>query len=77
LKICQFLVRNGRLVRNSIALKIQVSFQKFASTFGDKLLLQSVEKCNAVLRRDGFTIFQIVYMQNSIFVPEDRSQNLA
>jgi hypothetical protein len=56
MKICQFLVHNGRLVRNSTVLKKQDSFKKFASMFGDQLLLQFVEKCNIVLCCNGCTL---------------------
>jgi hypothetical protein len=49
----QFLVRNGRLLRSSIVLKTRDSFRKLVSSFADQLLLQSVEKCNAVFCREG------------------------
>jgi hypothetical protein len=76
-KTCQFLVRNGHLVRRSFVLKKQDSFRKLASPFGDQLLLQFVEKCNVVLCPDGCTLSQLVYKRNFIFVQEDRRQYLA
>jgi hypothetical protein len=66
------LMRNGRLLRSSILMKKQDFVLKLTSTFGGQLLLQFVEKCNAVLCRDGCTLFQLVYEQNSIFVPEEK-----
>jgi hypothetical protein len=65
-KICQFLVLNGSLVKSAIVLKKQDSFWKLVLMFGDQLLLQFVEKCNVVLCHDGSTLFQIVYKQNSL-----------
>jgi hypothetical protein len=59
-------------MRSSIALKNQETFRKVASILGDHLLISFVEKCNLVFCRDGRTVFQIVYKQNSIFVPEDK-----
>jgi hypothetical protein len=76
-KICQFLVRNGFFVRSSNVLKKQDSFCKLVSMFGDQLLLQFVDKCNIVLCCDRWTLFQVAYKQNSMFVPEERRQHLA
>jgi hypothetical protein len=70
-------MRNDSPVRNSIVLKKEDSFRKLASTFGDQLLLQFVEKSNLILCCDGCTLFEIVYKQNSIFGPADRRQHLA
>jgi hypothetical protein len=58
-------------------LKKQDSFRKLASKFGDKMLLQVFEKWNIVLCRHGCALFQAVYKQYSIFVPEDKRQHLA
>jgi hypothetical protein len=70
-----FLARNGRLV-----LKKQDSSRKrasIASMSGDRVLPQFIEKCNVVLCRDGRTLLQSVYKQNSIFAPAHRRQHLA
>jgi hypothetical protein len=55
-------------VRSRIVLKKRDSFQMLASTFGDQLLLQFVEKCNAVLCPEWLHFFQVVYNQNPIFL---------
>jgi hypothetical protein len=39
-KICQFPIRNGCLVRSGIVFKKRDSFRKLVSTFGDQLLQQ-------------------------------------
>jgi hypothetical protein len=48
-KVCQFLVRSGHLVRNRTVWKKQNSFRKLAPMFGDQLQIPFVEKCKSVL----------------------------
>jgi hypothetical protein len=59
-KICKFLVRNGRLVMSHTVLMKQDSFRKFASMFGGLVADSVSPECNEVLCHDRCTLFLAV-----------------
>jgi hypothetical protein len=78
-KICQFLVRNGRLVGAALSWRRRIPFRKLTELPLDvwRSAAAFVEKCNVVFCRDGCTLFQVGYKQNFVSAPEERYRQFA